>query len=107
MPATAVTRSDTDKAIVTRKAVFIKELRNGAFVYIREPYDIVEYDRSHQATGAVRLGTYAQPRGGIVRPNPAGTGYAEIGTDRVNDVEEVYDELLILDRPDPGSPYRR
>jgi len=107
MPATAVTRSDTDRAIVTRKAVFIKELRNGAYVYIREPYDIVEYDRTHQTDGAVKLQTYAQPRGGIFRPNPAGTGYCEVGTDSADKVEEVYDELLILDRPDPGSPYRR
>jgi hypothetical protein len=94
-----------NKAIIRRSAVFIKELRNGAYVYIREPYDIVEYDRSHQAAGAVKLQTYAQPRGGIVRP--ASIGNVEVGTQTTTDIEEVYDDIMFLDKPDSGSPYRR
>ena len=105
-PATSVTKSNASKAIIRRTAMFLKELRNGAPVYIRLPYDNVEYDRAHQASGAKVMETYYQPRGGILRPNPAGTGYAEIGTDSTTSVEEVYDAIEILDNRDPNAPLR-
>ncbi len=108
MAATIVTRSDADKAIVKRTAVFVKELREGKHVYIREPYDIVEYDRSHQASGANKLETYCQPFGGRVRLNFSVEGQKALtGTDtNTTSREEVYDDLLVLDRPDPSSPHR-
>lgn len=106
MPVTAITRSDATQAIIKRTAVFLKQLRNGQYAYVREPYDIVEYDRSHQASGANKLETYYQLRTNIVRPNPAGTGYAEIGTDSTNSVEEVYDDIVFLDARPASAPNR-
>ncbi len=105
MPATSVTRSDANKAIIKRSAVFLKQKRNGQDVYIREPYDVVEYDRSHQASGAKKLETYYQLRGNIVRPK-GDSGYAEVGTDSTTSVEEVYDDLLILDARPASAPNR-
>ena len=105
MPATVVTRSDATKAIVKRTAVFIKELRNGAYVYIREPYDIVEYDRSHQAAGANKLTTYYLFNN-VVRPAPGGSEYRVRGNDVAANNEELYDDVLVLDQRPSSAPNR-
>ncbi len=104
MPATAVTRSDTTKAIVKRTAVFIKEKRNGADVFIREPYDYVEYDRTHQSVKGPNQ-TFILFNGKM-RPAPGGTEYRFHGNDSTTDVQEVYDEILVLDQRPSDSPNR-
>ena len=91
-----------DQAIVRRTAVFVKAKRNGKDVYIRQPYDHVEYDRAEPQGIAGPNKTYYQPFGGKARAR----GKGAIGSYNTTNVEVVYDELLILDRPDNRAPYR-
>ena len=77
----------TDQAKIRRFAVFVKELRNdrtragqASTVYLRRPYNIVEYDWND---GAPK--TYVEPTGGRTRA--------------MAETQEVYDEVRIFDTP--------
>jgi len=99
--------SDKHKAVVRRTCVFLKTKRNGLDAYIRQPYDLVEYDRHHQGTAAAYQGsenTYYQPHM-LCRPDQYDK--RTIGTDSLTSPDEVYDEITFLDRPDPNAPFRR
>ena len=90
------------QAIVKRTAVFVRELRDGKVVYIRQPYDEVEYDRAGPQDVAGPNKTYYQPYSGKARAR--GTG--SVGSYTTTSAEEIYDELKVLDRPDAGAPSR-
>jgi|SRR3990167_813897 len=92
----------TAQAKIRRFAVFVKELRNNrttatgqkSEVFVRRPYDIVEYDWSD---GRAKQ-TYIQPNGSS-RPTTTLTASTPIYGKRTQaQAEEVYDDLKIFDK---------
>lgn len=86
----------TAQAKIRRYAVFVKELRNDrttakqkSTVYIRRPFNIVEYDWSD---GNPKK-TYLEPTGGRSKAR--------------SEVEEVYDDLKIFDTPPDWDKFGR
>jgi len=79
----------TPQAKIRRFAVFVKELRNNrttalgqkSTVFIRRPYNIVEYDWSDGR----QLQTYVEPIGDRPRSR--------------SETDEVYDDLKIFETP--------
>lgn len=71
----------TDLAIVKRNAIFVKEKKDGRYVYVRRPFDIVEYNWGD--TSANR--TYIQPH------------FNSTFTRSVR--SPVYDDIRIYDAP--------
>jgi hypothetical protein len=49
----------TAQAIVKRNAIFVKEMKDGHQVYVRRPYDLVEYNWGEEG-----IKTYLQPHFG-------------------------------------------
>lgn len=80
----------TAQAIVKRNAIFVKEMKNGKAVFVRRPYDLVEYNWGDTTANA----TYLQPH----------YGHTQSRTERA----EVYDDIRFYDTPPlwdicPGS----
>lgn len=73
----------TDKAIVKRNAIFVKERKNGRDVYVRRPYDLVEYNWGDTTANA----TYLQPHYGHTQSRETRS--------------EVYDDVRFLSEPPP------
>jgi len=102
MPATSVRPFTTSQAVVTRRIVFRKEMRDGKPVYIREPYLLVSYLRS----GSPYEKTYYQPVPNVTA-TPNGNDSVQLrGNDEKTTTarEESYDEIIILDAKDPFAP---
>lgn len=86
--------------IVRRSIVFTRELRDGKYVYIREPYDLIEIDRAAQGytKGNETFFVSNQARQTSVGVN--------VGTDSTTDSEQFYDNIEIFDKPFNGLPNR-
>lgn len=69
----------TEKAIVKRSAIFVIEMKDGKKVYVRRPYDLVEYNWGD--TSANRA--YLQPC---------------FGRRSAEEKSEVYDDVRFFDR---------
>ena len=70
----------TNQAVVKRNAVFVKEKRDGKDVYVRRPYDLVEYNWGEVSANRA----YLQPHFGTT-------------SRAVRSV--IYDDIRIYDSP--------
>jgi len=71
----------TATAIVKRNAIFVKERKDGREVYVRRPYDLVEYNWGDASANRA----YLQPHFGVTQSKSVRS--------------EVYDDIRIFDTP--------